>query len=89
MLKKLVLTLATGAALAGAGTTALAQWAFDDPYWKQALDRSSEPSRMAAAPRETVTDAGIELRFTDSGRATAIEADKARLNDAGFPQYNN
>jgi hypothetical protein len=94
MLKKLAITLAVGAALAGTGTTALAHggWAFDDPYWKKALDRSGQPTvfdRLAAGPRATMTDAGAEFRFTDDGIAAANEAEKARLNTAGFPQYNN
>jgi len=91
-MKKFVMTLAAGAALAAASTAAFSQWAFDDPYWKKALDRSGEPTvfdRFAAGPRDTVTDAGIEFRLTDDGVAAANEAEKARLDAAGFPQYNN
>jgi len=93
-MKKFVMTLAAGAALAAAATTAVAHggWAFDDPYWKKALDRSGEPTvfdRFAAGPRDTLTDAGIEFRLSDDGVAAANEAEKARLEAAGFPQYNN
>ena len=87
MFKKLVLTLA----LTAASTTAFAQWAFDDPYWKKALDRSNQPSvssQLAAGPRDTMTDA-IEFRLTDDGYAAANEAEKARRDAAGFPQYVN
>ncbi len=94
MFKKVILALAAGATLAAASTGASAHgsWAFDDPYWKQALDRSGEPSvfdRFAAGPRDTMTDATVEFRFTDDGYVTAIEAEKSRLDSAGFPQYTN
>jgi hypothetical protein len=94
MFKKLVLTLAAGAALTAASTTAFANgsFAFDDPYWKQQLDRSSEPSvfaLFAAGPRDTMTDAIVEFRATDAGIAAANEAEKSRLDSAGFPQYLN
>jgi len=90
MFKKLVLTLA----LAAASTTAFAHgsFAFDDPYWKQQLDRSSEPSvfaLFAAGPRDTITDVIVEFRATDAGIAAANEAEKSRLDSAGFPQYVN
>jgi hypothetical protein len=94
MFKKLVLTLAAGATLAAASTGAFAHgsFAFDDPYWQKALDRSGEPSvfaRFAAGPRDTMTDAIVEFRLTDDGYAAANEAEKSRLDSAGFPQYNN
>ncbi len=93
MFKKLVLTLAAGAALAGTGTAlAHGSWAFDDPYWQKALDRSSQPSvfaQLAAGPSTTLTDAIGEFRLTDSGYAGANEAEKAQRDAAGFPQYNN
>jgi hypothetical protein len=94
MFKKLVLTLAAGAALVAASTGAFAHgsFAFDDPYWQRALDRSGEPSvfdRFAAGPRDTMTDAIVEFRLTDDGYAAASEAEKARLDSAGFPQYVN
>jgi hypothetical protein len=92
MFKKLTLTLVAGAALTAASTAAFAQWAFDNPYWKQQLDRSGEPSvfdQFAGGPRDTKTDATVELRLTDDGRVTAIEAEKARRDSAGFPQYTN
>jgi hypothetical protein len=93
-MKKFVMTLVAGAALAASATTAVAHgsWSFDDPYWQKALDRSGEPTvfdRFAAAVSDTKIDAGIEFRLTDDGVAAANEAEKARLNDAGFPQYNN
>jgi len=94
MFKKLVLTLAIGATLAAASTGAFAHgsFAFDDPYWKQQLDRSGEPSvfaRVAAGPRDTMTDAIGESRLTGDGYAAANEAEKSRLDSAGFPQYVN
>ncbi len=88
MFKKLVLTLA----LTAASTTAFAQWAFDDPYWKKALDRSDQPSvfsQLAAGPRDTMTDAIVEFRVTDGGFAAASEVEKAQRDAAGFPQYVN
>jgi hypothetical protein len=88
MFKKLALTLA----LTAASTTAFAQWAFDDPYWKKALDRSNQPSvfsQLAAGSRDTITDAIVDFRVTDDGYAAANEAEKARRDAAGFPQYVN
>ncbi len=92
MLKRLVLAAAAGAALATAGTPALAHgsFAFEDPYWQQQLVRSGEANvfgPFAAAPRGTMTDARGEARAAEAGLAAAIEAEKARLDRAGFPQY--
>jgi hypothetical protein len=97
MLRKLVVTLVAGAALAGSATTALAHggWAFDDPYWKQQLDRPNERSsvgsrgadRYATVTGDTLTDAGGESRPGGPGFVAENEAEKARLNRAGFPQY--
>ncbi len=36
-----------------------------------------------------MTDATVEFRATDDGIAAANEAEKSRLDNAGFPQYVN
>lgn len=99
MLKKLVVTLVAGVALAGSATTTIAHgsWAFDDPYWRGQLDRTNEPSslgsrgasRYAAGARDTLTDAAGESRPSGAGFVTQNEAERARLDRAGFPQYTN
>ncbi len=95
MFKKLVLTLAAGAALAGAGTTALAQatWSFELPDFQLQRDRSTEDrcteasafSRFAAGPRETMTDASGEARAADVDAAT----EAARFGAVFSPLYAN
>jgi hypothetical protein len=92
MVKKLVLTVAAGLALGATGAFADNNYVFDDPYWKQQLDRSGGASlfaQFAAGLRNTMTDASGEARAADAGYAAAIEAEKARLDAAGFPQYAN
>ncbi len=68
MFKKLVLLAAAGAALAGAGTTALAQttWSFELPDFQLRRDGgtvASVPGPFAAGTRATVTDASGDARF--------------------------
>lgn len=98
MSKKFVLTLASAALLAGTASAVLAHgsWAFDDPYWKQQLKHEDGRNTLgklgfgpfAAAPSETVSDAKSESHADYTSFESAIEAEKARLNAAGFPQYN-
>jgi len=98
MSRKLVLTLASAALLAGTGSPVFAHgdWTFDNSYWKQQLNRDGERNTLgklesgpfAVGPRETMNDAGSESRAAGTGFATANEAEKVRLDAAGFSQYN-
>lgn len=48
---------------------------FDEPYWKQALDRSAGQTAI----KQDASGASIQAQ---------TEAAKADLDRAGFPQYN-
>src|SRR5215475_9102208 len=82
-MKRTLIALALGLGLANA---ALADgYVFDEPYWKQALDRSATPTVVAASPRTTLSDAAIDTN--GNGFIAESEAEKARLERGGFPQY--
>jgi hypothetical protein len=73
-------------------------WAFDDPYWKEQLSRRPATDVQSAAQYAqrstgTMTDATAapqDVRKPTDRAAQlveSVEAERHRLDDAGFPQY--
>jgi hypothetical protein len=94
MLKRTLLTTALAALIAAhAAPTLASEWAFDDPYWKANEVIRSVPTQFADRTTDVKTDAAPFAVESDRATGTQIvvgaEAQKARLDRAGFPQYSN